>query len=421
MVQIRKGIKILVRDGPTEFFSRFTSYVKYFLQESIYKLLAYLLNWLDYSSHILDTEDTISISSEFYELNETSELPNPEEQINLNPLKSSDYLETHLQPIFLFKSPFVAVLSEMTTAGVNGLAYTKNGDIIGETVDFDIKNEFFRHNRIQRCLIQDIIHNPFLISRLFLTGEIAKTDQYYSHAAIIHGKSHTYYQWMIYHLPKLRGIEFYSNKTGNDVHLLIPSDPPSYVIESLELLGYGPNDYTQWDKKAAYVDKLIVPSFPEPTPETIEWLRNKMSPDNQINKKEGGWIYISRQNSGTRKISNFDELKPILNEYGVKIVELEEFSVHEQIKIVRNSDGIIGPHGAGLINMIWAKNISVIEIFGDVVDAPYFIIANILNHDYSAISGHQANPWETDRNANIVVDIEEIKNLLGSKIETEYN
>jgi hypothetical protein len=57
-----------------------------------------------------------------------------------------------------------------------------------------------------------------------------------------------------------------------------------------------------------------------------------------------------------------------------------------------------------------------VELFGEVVDAPFFIIADVLGHEYTALSGKQADSEEIDRDANFEVDIEELATTLDTII-----
>ncbi|AXG09705.1 glycosyltransferase family 61 protein [Haloplanus rubicundus] len=408
MSLIKKGIRILIADGPVEFAQR--------LYRSANSRAARRVIDLLYDSIVIDSNELKQLSSEYYTIENTAELPTPQEQSSLVPLSASEYTELHLEPRYRFRDPFVASISNVFVAGKNSLAYPERGGMIGDTIDFDIYNEIFTVDRIRRCLIEDISKDPGSIYPLLFGLSSPKQCSNYSYVTILHGRSHTYYQWMIYHLLKIRAAEYYKDKTGNEVHLIIPPDPPAYIKESLQLLGYSENEYTEWNGKTIKVKKLIVPSFPEPTPKAIQWLRGRLLA--QVSKEEtvSKWVYISRQSADKRRVLNFQEIEQVLNEYNIEIIELEKYPLSKQISIIHNADGIVGPHGAGLVNMIWADNLTVVELFGEVVDAPFFILADILGHKYKALSGKQVDSDKIHRDADFEIETKKLREILDSVI-----
>jgi len=71
--------------------------------------------------------------------------------------------------------------------------------------------------------------------------------------------------------------------------------------------------------------------------------------------------------------------------FDIESVAMSELSFSEQVSKIQNIDGIIAPHGAGLLNMLWGEDIFVIEIFGNHVTAGMMSLANNINHDYHCI------------------------------------
>ena len=103
------------------------------------------------------------------------------------------------------------------------------------------------------------------------------------------------------------------------------------------------------------------------------------------NKKTYKYIWISRQNTGKRKIENFDEIEKILNKYSFTILQFENLSFSEQIRIVNNCEILGGVHGAGLVNMLFLnKKAKIIELRGknDSKNNCFFTLASDLELDY---------------------------------------
>jgi capsular polysaccharide biosynthesis protein len=218
---------------------------------------------------------------------------------------------------------------------------------------------------------------------------------------------------MLEELLKLRGIQQYEQTTGRDVPIIIPSGPKPYITESLRLLGYDEDDYIEWDGEPLGVERLVVPSFPDPTPRAITWLRNEITSGLELSDKASpDWVYVSRQNASTRRVVNYEEVLPLLEEYGVQPVECETLSLEEQIRLFSGVDGIIGPHGAGLTGMIWGSDIRVVEVFNNVVKGPYYVLAHVLGHDYTALSATPVGSAHSERERGIQIDPGELQEEL---------
>ena len=96
-------------------------------------------------------------------------------------------------------------------------------------------------------------------------------------------------------------------------------------------------------------------------------------------------IWVSRQNSDKRMINNFKNIEKILLKYNFHIVEFENYSIEEQIRLLRGCDVLGGVHGAGLVNMLFMKpGAKVLEVRArnDSKNNCYFSLASDLDIDY---------------------------------------
>lgn len=89
----------------------------------------------------------------------------------------------------------------------------------------------------------------------------------------------------------------------------------------------------------------------------------------QLTKNFGERIYISRsnpQNQVSRRVDNEDELVKMIERYEFKTVYMEEFSFLDQISIMAQARLILAPHGAGITNVMFAKDdCHLIELIND--------------------------------------------------------
>jgi len=112
-------------------------------------------------------------------------------------------------------------------------------------------------------------------------------------------------------------------------------------------------------------------------------------------------VYVSRANDIERRVVNEDEVLSVLSEFGFKRYRLEERSLVENAQLFADADVIVGPHGAGLTDIVFAGDGTLIELFGEKVKKPYRLLADTVGVDYEAM---YCSPNSTD----ILVDTEEL-------------
>jgi len=108
-------------------------------------------------------------------------------------------------------------------------------------------------------------------------------------------------------------------------------------------------------------------------------------------------VFVSRQGVGTRMISNFDEIRPVLTDFDIAIVEPEELGVNNAVRLFSNVEFILGPEGSGIRNMVWSEKAKVIEIFGHEVNFGQWSMAHALRFDYEPYLEDREVPETTDR------------------------
>lgn len=193
-----------------------------------------------------------------------------------------------------------------------------------------------------------------------------------------------YFHWTIECLLKLHWVERYIDSTGNEPTILVPPDLSSWMAESLSLLGYDDNDLWALESPAVHANRILIPSQIEPVPKHSGWLRNKMI-ENIDELKGDERIYISRKNATKRQVINEEELISALKTRGFRPYVLEELSVKEQVSLFAEAEVVVGPHGAGFANLIYASDPLVVELFGQKRLNTYHRLATSLEHQYEPI------------------------------------
>ncbi len=113
---------------------------------------------------------------------------------------------------------------------------------------------------------------------------------------------------------------------------------------------------------------LIVPSVPFIQSKCVPlhgWLKDWIKTCFLISDEptHAPYLYISRANTKVRKIANEAALEELLLTKGFKTLYLEELSIFDQARYIHHAHIIVGPHGSGFTNVIFARpGTKIIEI-----------------------------------------------------------
>lgn len=212
-----------------------------------------------------------------------------------------------------------------------------------------------------------------------------------------------YAHWVQSYLTRIEGVTHYRERTGRKPTVIVERDAPSWMLESLALLGYGEDDIAFWDSdEELRVRRLVVPSirrvehrqgdtgfgYKVLSREACEWLRdaavNRVAVDRD---RFSSKVFVSRADADRRRIANRTEVLDTLRERGFESYELTTLSVPEQVALFAQADEVVGVHGAGLTNIMFASDCAVTEITGDVFKPTYFLMAEVLGHEYRLVVG----------------------------------
>jgi Glycosyltransferase 61 len=211
---------------------------------------------------------------------------------------------------------------------------------------------------------------------------------YYTIASLF---SEGYAHWLLDVLPRLYALD----RLPTDETRIVVSGPLNkWQRESLAIMGLDLARLVVLGSQHLQVDVLYFPSYfggpGNPHPLACQWLRDRML--KQLEPRDSGRrLYISRRGA-RRRVINEHELEPILKDYGFEIIETELMSLQQQILLFGAADVIVGPHGAGMSNILWAPpDCKILELFGaNCVRAMYYALADVLNQSYWYLIGDSA-------------------------------
>lgn len=203
-----------------------------------------------------------------------------------------------------------------------------------------------------------------------------------------------YFHWMTEWCGQVEGLLHYHAQTGILPKLIVRANGPAYMQESLKLLGFDADALVPWqdDSPAAFVENCVVSSIPGNrvacSPRSLHWLRNKFLTAvgvDQNNLNADRKIYISRKKGGWRSIVNDDEVVDFMEQAGFQILAAEKLSFTDQIKLFSEAKMIVGLHGSGLTNVLFAPKTSVLELVGSYGDGVFYSIAASLGQRYVSL------------------------------------
>jgi len=301
------------------------------------------------------------------------------------PPRLSDYLGAYKK-----NNVCVFDINDGIVGGNHGFAYTPDGSLILETAG-STHSSHAKHilNTIDR---RKIINTICQKSRQSLESKVR-----IGHIFVLSGRrGGGYSHWLDETLPRIYLFKEYKKKTGTSPTLVFNRGLSEHQTQSLELLGVEPEEYIELPEEGIKADVVSIPELRlrsafagfETAQDELLWIKDTILrniPDLKDHSYSSR-VFISRRDSPhSRHITNEDELLSRLREYGFEPYILSDMNFTEQIKLMNQAEIVIGAHGAGLINTLWATDIDIVELLRSRGRPHYFVLANELGHRYEFI------------------------------------
>lgn len=217
------------------------------------------------------------------------------------------------------------------------------------------------------------------------------------------GGSHNYFHWHINCLPVVLELRDYV-KEKNICFIL--DNLSEWQKQSLKYLGVEVEivrelgDVIVKCKELVYSSRLARNSN-TPRTDLAKIFREIQSKHIPSIKQKNELIFISRNDVyGRRTLTNENVLIKKLQAYGFEVLTPGLLSYDEQIDVFSSAKVIIASHGAGLVNMVWAKpNCVVIELFSPkYINNCFWRLSQIIGHRYVYIIGEIEQDEDLDHN-----------------------
>lgn len=304
------------------------------------------------------------------------------------------------------EQPFVAEIHNATVLKHSGICTTAEGTLLLETINS-------REEKILTCFKG----RQFEAAKLLLEQKYHKQNKKTKKSkpdieiaiSLIEAPyrpQRSYYstKWIQSYLTKLQGIFYFINKTGIKPKILVEIDPQPYKISSLQLLGFDRDDIVQWNPdQKLHIKRLLVPSIRKIeknnqydkkirgviykllSPNACKWLRKEIRERISRKGSYSNKVFISREDAEKRNIINRNKVVNLLHRHGYEQYILSELSFEQQAELFAQADKIVAPHGAGLTNIMFAKDCEIIEIFGSKIKPTFYLQSQVLNLEYTAL------------------------------------
>jgi glycosyltransferase involved in cell wall biosynthesis len=239
-----------------------------------------------------------------------------------------------------------------------------------------------------------------------------------SYLIFYNGNLHNYYHWLV---EGLLPLDILSQAMGPDSNLKIAL-PKSIDInalldhrETLRAVGFGERDVVEVAanlikvREAIWVDSDLVQSMPAPY---LKDFQQRIAARYAGLRGPRNRRLVVARKGPTRTIHNLEQVQSLLSKYDFETVYLEGMSMADQILLFQSAEFIIGPHGAGLANLLFCEpGTKVIEFMPFVEMRPFFWL---ISEKLDLVHGMQfcATVAGQGFQAAITVDIDKLQALI---------
>ncbi|QNF34195.1 glycosyltransferase family 61 protein [Adhaeribacter swui] len=363
---------------------------------SLRKIVYQFLSWINYyyfpTSLAPESKD---VYLERYKVNFT-----PEEIEFLKKSAATFNYATDYADVYWQKALYTVKLSQVTLLGNSG-ALVKQEKVISDST-FD---------QVRLCL------SPAYRSPAFMRKR-RKTGLYTSIFHLPWAQTSNYH-WFYDCLPRLYPL---LQQVKDPIQLIVNKDIPAFQLQTLQFVikDYPHFSITFQSKNEKWeLEHYIFPGFTTNhisgylPAEVAHFLRNKIWQGYQVQALPAkNRIYISRSKARKRRVINEAELIKALIPYNFQVIYAEDLTYAQQVQIFYQAAIVVAPHGAGLTNLLFSEQCSVMELHPvNIIKPHYFLAAKALNFNYDYVLGSNA-----DNNLDFEVRVEQVLAVVSKKL-----
>lgn len=207
--------------------------------------------------------------------------------------------------------------------------------------------------------------------------------------------------WLTAHLPKL----LLAKEHGVDADLVLPTERTSTMDRTLAAIGIDPDRLPGFDPATVLeVEQMALIVSDRFHPDLLNRVRTAFGASDGPARRR---IFISRARARGRHLLNEETLWSALEAHGFERTMMEALDFDAQVQLMRETRVLVGPHGAGLTNMIFMPpGGDVVEIADTSYPNPnFYAMAAALGHRYWLIpAGTAGEGHALDRDLTVEED-----------------
>lgn len=201
-----------------------------------------------------------------------------------------------------------------------------------------------------------------------------------------------YYHWLVDFLPRL--LVFHRNRqlfaSWGIKRIALIGDLPDFVRDLLGRIGIGQDDIIWIDGQRGWRFRSMhllsnFSQYGHLHPFSLDLLRKMLRP---VERGPGTrMLYVSRHDAKSRRVRNEEELFAALDKWGFERIMPGQLSFTEQARLFSEARLIVGAHGAGLTNMLFAgADAALVELRPAVQGLQHFdLLAKQLEQRYASV------------------------------------
>lgn len=230
------------------------------------------------------------------------------------------------------------------------------------------------------------------------------------YASVVSRSGSSYYHWFTECLTRLCLWDELPS-----IPFVFPAPLAEWQRNSLARIGLSPGQILELGPGCYEFDELVFPSFPgevgRVSPPLLAELRRRLA----TGLPGGGRrIHFSRAGAPKRHAVNEEELKRRLAESGFETFAGHDLSLDEQIRAMGEAEIVVGCHGGGLTNLLFAApGTRVVEVIDPEYQIScYYLLARALGLEYSCVMAENASRWRGEPvstgSSDLIVPIDEL-------------
>lgn len=225
-----------------------------------------------------------------------------------------------------------------------------------------------------------------------------------------------YFHWIVESCTQILAIRDYLQENPEPLSVIYRYDGPTFIVDSLHLLLDGlPYKLVPAEVENYACDLLLTAVFPnymmKIDQRNLSRIRDLLSARIQDAQLGNERIYVKRSVGGWRYVLNDDSVEAALITLGFCVIQCENLTLEEQIQTFRSAKIIVGMHGAGLTNLMFASNPVLVELRGDYGGNDYERLCAAMNSRHVLVSC-------ADLDHNVTVEISGLTTLISNIIDS---